>query len=144
MPSRNRSPTSSPAIKVAEARPDVVVVVDGAGGFVNREEYTPYGETSFGSARTSTCKPSRPTLALALFLSISDWSFAISRPAVGGHPLLLWDNYPVNDAMMADRQVRPTALQPLWKAAGFALGLAFTGGAKCLPSTRRRVVATVR
>jgi len=28
------------------------------------------------------------------------------------------------DAMMADRQVRPTALQPLWKAAGFALGAA--------------------
>ena len=28
------------------------------------------------------------------------------------------------DAMMADRQVRPTALQPLWKTAGFALGAA--------------------
>ncbi len=28
------------------------------------------------------------------------------------------------DAMMAERGVRPTALQPLWKAAGFALGAA--------------------
>ena len=28
------------------------------------------------------------------------------------------------DAMMAARGVRPTALQPLWKAAGFALGAA--------------------
>ena len=28
------------------------------------------------------------------------------------------------DAMMAERRVRPTALQPLWKAAGFALGAA--------------------
>jgi len=28
------------------------------------------------------------------------------------------------DAMMAQRGVRPTALQPLWKAAGFALGAA--------------------
>ncbi len=28
------------------------------------------------------------------------------------------------DALMAERGVRPTALQPLWKAAGFALGAA--------------------
>ena len=28
------------------------------------------------------------------------------------------------DAMMAERGVRPTALQPLWKVAGFALGAA--------------------
>ena len=28
------------------------------------------------------------------------------------------------DALMAERQVRPTALQPLWKVAGFALGAA--------------------
>ncbi|MGQ9869926.1 hypothetical protein [Leptodesmis sp.] len=25
------------------------VVIDGHGGWINREEYTPYGETSFGS-----------------------------------------------------------------------------------------------
>src|SRR5215216_7715524 len=28
------------------------------------------------------------------------------------------------DALMAERGVRPTALQPLWKVAGFALGAA--------------------
>ena len=28
------------------------------------------------------------------------------------------------DALMAERRVRPTALQPLWSVAGFALGAA--------------------
>jgi hypothetical protein len=39
---------------------DAVVTVDGTGAWVNREEYFPYGETSFGSfAASATGSPAR-------------------------------------------------------------------------------------
>ncbi|MFJ5304863.1 SpvB/TcaC N-terminal domain-containing protein [Streptomyces sp. NPDC088350] len=48
-PARPDDPGPAVAVQLADHLGSSTVVVDGAGTLVNREEYTPYGETSFGS-----------------------------------------------------------------------------------------------